>query len=151
MVVGFVNSGLMTLGQAIYVIMGANVGTTITAWDLSLAGISSGNIWVKLLKPSSFTPVLAFIGIICYMFCKKSKARDTGMIFLGFATLMFGMETMSGAVAGLGEIPAFQQLFVTFQNPFLGLLAGAVLTALIQSSSASVGILQALAKTGQVS
>ena len=151
MVVGFVNSGLMTLGQAIYVIMGANVGTTITAWVLSLAGISSGNIWVKLLKPSSFTPVLALIGIVLYMSKKDDKRRDTGTILLGFATLMFGMETMSGAVAGLGEIPAFQQLFVTFQNPFLGLLAGAVLTALIQSSSASVGILQALAKTGQVS
>ena len=148
MVVGFVNSGLMTLGQAIYVIMGANVGTTITAWVLSLAGISSGNIWVKLLKPSSFTPVLALIGIVLYMSKKDDKRRDTGTILLGFATLM---ETMSGAVAGLGEIPAFQQLFVTFQNPFLGLLAGAVLTALIQSSSASVGILQALAKTGQVS
>ena len=151
MVVGFVNSGLMALGQAIYVIMGANVGTTITAWVLSLAGISSGNIWVKLLKPSSFTPVLALIGIVLYMSKKDDKRRDTGTILLGFATLMFGMETMSGAVAGLGEIPAFQQLFVTFQNPFLGLLAGAVLTALIQSSSASVGILQALAKTGQVS
>ena len=151
MVVGFVNSGLMTLGQAIYVIMGANVGTTITAWVLSLAGISSGNIWVKLLKPSSFTPVLALIGIVLYRSKKDDKRRDTGTILLGFATLMFGMETMSGAVAGLGEIPAFQQLFVTFQNPFLGLLAGAVLTALIQSSSASVGILQALAKTGQVS
>lgn len=151
MVVGFVNSGLMTLCQAIYVIMGANVGTTITAWVLSLAGISSGNIWVKLLKPSSFTPVLALIGIVLYMSKKDDKRRDTGTILLGFATLMFGMETMSGAVAGLGEIPAFQQLFVTFQNPFLGLLAGAVLTALIQSSSASVGILQALAKTGQVS
>ena len=151
MVVGFVNSGLMTLGQAIYVIMGANVGTTITAWVLSLAGISSGNIWVKLLKPSSFTPALALIGIVLYMSKKDDKRRDTGTILLGFATLMFGMETMSGAVAGLGEIPAFQQLFVTFQNPFLGLLAGAVLTALIQSSSASVGILQALAKTGQVS
>ncbi|MCI9605450.1 MAG: Na/Pi cotransporter family protein [Oscillospiraceae bacterium] len=151
MVVGFVNSGLMTLGQAIYVIMGANVGTTITAWVLSLAGISSGNIWVKLLKPSSFTPVLALIGIVLYMSKKDDKRRDTGTILLGFATLMFGMETMSGAVAGLGEIPTFQQLFVTFQNPFLGLLAGAVLTALIQSSSASVGILQALAKTGQVS
>ena len=151
MVVGFVNSGLMTLGQAIYVIMGANVGTTITAWVLSLAGISSGNIWVKLLKPSSFTPVLALIGIVLYMSKKDDKRRDTGTILLGFATLMFGMETMSGAVAGLGEIPAFQQLFVTFQNPVLGLLAGAVLTALIQSSSASVGILQALAKTGQVS
>lgn len=151
MVVGFVNSGLMTLGQAIYVIMGANVGTTITAWVLSLAGISSGNIWVKLLKPSSFTPVLALIGIVLYMSKKDDKRRDTGTILLGFATLMFGMETMSGAVSGLGKLPAFQQLFVMFRNPVLGVLAGAVLTAVIQSSSASVGILQALAVTGQIS
>lgn len=151
MVVGFVNSGLMTLKQAINVIMGANIGTTVTAWILSLAGIDSGNIFVKLLKPSSFTPVLALIGIIFYMFCKNSKKKDTGMILLGFATLMFGMETMSGAVSGLGSIPAFQNLFILFKNPVLGLLAGAVLTAIIQSSSASVGILQALAVTGQVS
>lgn len=151
MVVGFVNSGLMTLKQAIHVIMGANIGTTVTAWILSLAGIESGNLFVKLLKPSSFTPVLALIGIFFYMFCKNAKKKDTGMIFLGFATLMFGMETMSGAVAGLGSIPAFQNLFILFQNPVLGLLAGAVLTAIIQSSSASVGILQALAVTGQVS
>lgn len=151
MVVGFVNSGLMTLKQAIYVIMGANVGTTVTAWILSLAGVSSGNVWVRLLKPSSFTPVLAVIGVILYMSGKKEKKRDTGTILLGFATLMFGMETMSGAVAGLGELPGFQQLFLLFQNPVLGVLAGAVLTAVIQSSSASVGILQALAVTGQVS
>ncbi len=151
MVVGFVNSGLMTLHQAVNVIMGANVGTTVTGWILSLGGIDSGNIWVKLLKPSSFTPVLALAGIILYMFVKKSKARDTGMIFLGFATLMFGMETMSEAVGGLADVPAFQQMFLLFQNPLLGLLAGAVLTMIIQSSSASVGILQALAVTGQVS
>ena len=151
MVVGFVNSGLMTLGQAIHVIMGANIGTTVTAWLLSLAGIESGNLFVRLLKPSSFTPVLALVGIICYLFCKSSKKKDTGMIFLGFATLMFGMETMSGAVSGLGSVPAFRELFLLFENPVLGVLAGAVLTALIQSSSASVGILQALASTGQVS
>ena len=151
MVVGFVNSGLMTLKQAIYVIMGANVGTTVTAWVLSLAGVSSGNFWVRLLKPSSFTPVLALVGVVLYMTGKKDKRRDTGTILLGFATLMFGMETMSGAVAGLGELPGFQRLFVAFQNPVLGVLAGAVLTAVIQSSSASVGILQALAVTGQVS
>lgn len=151
MVVGFVNSGLMTLKQAINVIMGANIGTTVTAWILSLAGIDSGNIFVKLLKPTSFTPILALIGIILYMFCKNSKKNDTGMILLGFATLMFGMETMSGAVSGLGSIPAFQNLFILFKNPILGLFAGAVLTAIIQSSSASVGILQALAVTGQVS
>lgn len=151
MVVGFVNSGLMTLKQAVNVILGANIGTTVTAWVLSLAGIDSGNIFVSLLKPSSFTPVLALIGIIFYMFCQNDKKKDTGMILLGFATLMFGMETMSGAVSGLRTVPAFQELFVTFKNPLLGVLAGTVLTAIIQSSSASVGILQALAVTGQIS
>ena len=151
MVVGFVNSGLMTLRQAINVIMGANVGTTVTAWLLSLAGISSGNVWIDLLKPTSFTPVLALVGIVLYMSCKSGKRRDTGVILLGFATLMFGMDTMSGAVAGLKDVPAFAQLFVAFKNPVLGVLAGAVLTGIIQSSSASVGILQALAVTGQVS
>ena len=151
MVVGFVNSGLMTLKQAINVIMGGNVGTTVTAWILSLAGIDSNNLFIKLLKPSSFTPALALVGIIFYMFCKNDKKKDTGMILLGFATLMFGMETMSGAVSGLRDVPAFQSLFVMFQNPILGVLAGAILTAIIQSSSASVGILQALAATGQVS
>ena len=151
MVVGFVNSGLMNLKQAINIIMGANIGTTVTAWILSLAGIDSGNLFVRLLKPSSFTPVLAFLGIIFYMFCKNAKKKDTGMILLGFATLMFGMETMSEAVSGLRNVPAFQQMFVMFKNPVLGVLAGAGLTAIIQSSSASVGILQALAVTGQVS
>ena len=150
MVVGFVNSGLMTLRQAINVIMGANVGTTVTAWILSLSGISSNNVFVKLLKPSSFTPILALIGIILYMFTKESKKRDTGMILLGFATLMFGMEAMSGAVSGLRDLPEFQNMFVAFTNPVLGVLAGAILTAIIQSSSASVGILQALASTGAV-
>lgn len=151
MVVGFVNSGLMTLRQAVNVIMGANIGTTVTAWILSLAGIDSGNLFVRLLKPSSFTPVLAFAGIILYMFCKNSKKKDVGMVLLGFATLMYGMETMSGAVSGLRDVPAFQRLFIAFENPVLGVLAGMVLTAIIQSSSASVGILQALAVTGQVS
>ena len=129
MVVGFVNSGLLTLRQAINVIMGANVGTTVTAWMLSLGGISSNALWVKLLKPTSFTPVLALIGIVLYMFCKSSKKKDTGMILLGFATLMFGMETMTGAVSGLKDVPGFQKLFLTFTNPVLGVLAGAVLTA----------------------
>ena len=151
MVVGFVNSGLMTLRQAVNVIMGANVGTTVTAWLLSLGGIDSGSVWVNLLKPSSFTPVLALIGIVLYLFCKKAKQKDTGTILLGFATLMFGMETMSGAVAGLKDVPAFTNLFLAFKNPVLGVLAGAVLTGIIQSSSASVGILQALAVTGAVS
>lgn len=151
MVVGFVNSGLMTLKQAINVIMGANVGTTVTAWLLSLSGIDGSAVWVQLLKPCSFTPVLALVGIIFYMFSKNSKKNDTGMILLGFATLMFGMETMSGAVAGLRDVPEFRQMFIMFTNPILGVLAGAILTAVIQSSSASVGILQALAMSGQVS
>ena len=150
MVVGFVNSGLMTLRQAIHMIMGANIGTTVTAWILSLAGISSSNFFIRLLKPSSFTPILALIGIIKYMFCKDDRKKDTGLILLGFATLMYGMESMSAAVSGLGEVPAFRQMFLMFQNPVLGVLAGAALTAIIQSSSASVGILQALAATGQV-
>ena len=150
MVVGFVNSGLLTLSQAINVIMGANVGTTVTAWILSLSGIEGNSLFVRLLKPSSFTPVLALVGIVYYMFIKDSKKKDTGLILLGFATLMFGMETMSGAVKGLKDVPQFQQLFLLFTNPILGTLAGAVLTAIIQSSSASVGILQALSATGQV-
>ncbi len=147
MVVGFVNSGLMTLRQAINVTMGANVGTTITAWVLSLSGISSSNVFVKLLKPTSFTPVLALIGIIFYMFTKNQKKKDTGTILLGFAILMFGMDTMSSSVAFLEEIEGFRQLFIMFQNPILGVLAGALLTAILQSSSASVGILQALASS----
>ncbi len=151
MVVGFVNSKIMTLKQSIGVIMGANIGTTVTAWILSLGGISSDNIFMKLLKPTSFTPVLALIGTACLMFSKSSKKKDTGTILLGFATLMFGMDTMSGAVAGLAEIEAFQNLFLMFKNPILGVLVGAVLTGIIQSSSASVGILQALSATGAVS
>ncbi len=150
MVVGFVNSGIMTLKQAINVIMGANVGTTVTSWILSLSGISSDNIWVQLLKPTSFTPILALIGTAFIMFGKSSKKKDTGTILLGFATLMFGMDTMSSAVSGLKDVPQFQQLFILFKNPILGVLAGAVLTAIIQSSSASVGILQALSSTGQI-
>ncbi len=150
MVVGFVNSGLMSLRQAINVIMGANVGTTVTAWILSLGGISGDNLFVQLLKPTSFTPVLALIGIVLFMFCKSSKKKDIGTILLGFATLMFGMDTMSGAVAGLQNVPAFTSFFTMFTNPVLGMLAGAVLTAVIQSSSASVGIIQALALSGLV-
>ncbi len=150
MVVGFVNSGLMSLKQAINVIMGANIGTTATSWILSLGGISGDNIVVQLLKPMSFTPVLASIGVIMYMFCKKNKTKDTGTIFLGFAVLMFGMDIMSDSVSGLADIPAFTNIFLMFKNPILGMLAGAILTAVIQSSSASVGILQALAMTGAV-
>ena len=151
MVVGFVNSGIMTLRQSIGVIMGANIGTTVTAWILSLSGISSDNFFVSLLKPSSFTPVLALIGTGLLMFGKSSKKKDTGTILLGFATLMFGMETMSSAVSGLADVPQFRNLFLMFKNPVLGVLVGAALTAIIQSSSASVGILQALSVTGQVS
>ena len=151
MVVGFVNSGLMTLTQAIPIIMGANIGTTFTSWILSLAGLSGENLFVQLLKPTSFTPILALIGIALYMMGKSSKQKDTGTILLGFATLMFGMDAMSGAVSGLADVPGFQQMFLLFKNPILGVLVGAVLTAVIQSSSASVGILQALAVTGQVS
>ena len=150
MVVGFVNSGLMNLRQAINVIMGANIGTTVTAWILSLGGISGDNIFLQLLKPTSFTPVLALVGIIIFMFCKSSRKKNISVIFLGFAVLMFGMDMMTGAVSGLADVPAFQELFLMFQNPILGVLVGAVLTAIIQSSSASVGILQALAATGQV-
>ncbi len=150
MVVGFANSGLVTLKQAINVIMGANIGTTVTAWLLSLGGIESSNVFIQLLKPTSFTPVLALIGIIFQMFAKSSKKKDTGMILLGFATLMFGMDTMSQAVKGLADVPAFREMFVLFTNPLLGVLVGAVLTAIIQSSSASVGILQALSATGRV-
>lgn len=149
MVVGFVNSGLMTLRQGIHVIMGANVGTTVTAWILSLGGISSESFWVQMLKPSSFTPILALAGAVL-LFCKSSKKKDTGTILLGFAVLMYGMDSMTAAVSGLAESPTFQSLFLAFTNPILGLLAGAVLTGIIQSSSASVGILQALAATGQV-
>ncbi len=149
-VVGLVNSSVMTLRQAINVIMGANVGTTVTAWLLSLTGIESSNFFVQLLKPSSFTPILALIGIVLYMTAKTGKRKDTGMILLGFAILMFGMEAMSGAVSGLRNEPAFANILLMFTNPVLGVLAGAVLTAIIQSSSASVGILQALASTGQV-
>ena len=150
MVVGFVNSGLLTLGQAINVIMGANVGTTVTSWILSLGGIESGSFFVQMLKPTSFTPILALIGIVYYMFIKDDSKKDIGLILLGFATLMFGMDTMSDAVSGLKNVPQFQQLFLLFTNPVLGVVAGAVLTAVIQSSSASVGILQALSSTGSV-
>jgi len=151
MVVGFVNSKLMTLKQAIHVIMGANIGTTVTAWILSLSGISGSNMFLKLLKPSSFTPILALIGIILVMFTKSNKKKDIGVVLLGFATLMGGMETMTDAVSALKDIPAFQEMFILFKNPILGVLVGAILTAVIQSSSASVGILQALAATGAVS
>lgn len=151
MVVGFVNSGIMKLSQAVGIIMGANVGTTITSWMLSLTGIEGSTIWLKLLKPSSFSPVLAAIGIILVMASKgESKKKDIEGILLGFAILMFGMETMSGAVSGLANNPSFTKMMTAFSNPILGMAVGAILTAIIQSSSASVGILQALCATGAV-
>ena len=150
MLVGLVNSEIITLKQSIYVIMGANVGTTVTAWLLSLTGISGDSVIVQLLKPSSFTPVLARIGILFYLFVKNTEKKDTGMILLGFAVLMYGMESMSGAVSGLKEVEGFTNLLTVFSNPILGVLAGALLTAIIQSSSASVGILQALSTTGAI-
>ncbi len=151
MVVGFVNSGIMKLEQAVNVIIGANVGTTITAWILSLSGIESSNFIIQLFKPSSFSPILAIIGVSLITFTKKEKMKDIGTILAGFAILMIGMDTMSGAVKPLANVPEFGQILTMFSNPILGMLAGLILTAIIQSSSASVGILQALCKTGAVS
>lgn len=150
MVVGFVNSGIMKLNQAIGIIMGANIGTTITSWILALTGIQSDNIFVSLLKPSSFSPILAVIGAAFILFSKKDRRKDIGTILVGFAILMFGMETMSAAVKPLSDVPQFTRMFTMFTNPVLGMIVGAVLTAIIQSSSASVGILQALCATGGV-
>ncbi len=150
MVVGFVNSGIMKLSQAVGIIMGANIGTTATSWLLSLTGIESGNVFIKLLNPSSFSPILAVIGVIFIMFSKREKLHDIGKIFVGFAILMTGMSTMSGAVKPLADVPEFTSILTMFSNPILGMIAGAVLTAIIQSSSASVGILQALCATGSI-
>lgn len=150
MVVGFVNSGIMTLHQAVGVIMGANLGTSVTSWLLSLTGIEGDTFWVQMLKPASFTPLLAFIGIVMVMFIKDKNKHDTAYILIGFAVLMFGMETMSGAVEPLAESEKFQQILLLFSNPVLGLIVGTVFTAIVQSSSASVGILQALTLTGSV-
>jgi len=146
MTVGFVNSGIMTLHQAISVVMGANVGTTITAWILSLSGIRSSNFWVSLLKPATFSPILAFVGIV--LFFSSRRRRDVAGIFLGFGILMFGMEQMSGSVSGLSRDAGFISLLTLFSNPVVGVLVGALVTAVLQSSSASVGILQAIAITG---
>ncbi|WP_022750415.1 Na/Pi cotransporter family protein [Lachnobacterium bovis] len=151
MVVGFVNSGIMKLSQAVGIIMGANVGTTVTSWMLSLTGIEGSSMVMKLLKPSSFAPILAAIGIVLMMFSKKEKSKDIGLILLGFTVLMTGMESMSNAVKPLADDERFTHLLLLFKNPVFGIAAGAVLTAVIQSSSASVGILQALCKTGAVS
>ena len=150
MVVGFVNSGIMKLNQAIGIIMGANIGTTITAWILSLSGIESDSLFMQFLKPSNFAPVLALVGIVFIMFLNSQKKKDIGMILIGFAVLMFGMDTMSGAVKPLADVPEFTGILTMFSNPVLGMLAGAFLTAVIQSSSASVGILQALCATGSI-
>lgn len=150
MVVGFVNSGIMKLSQAIGIIMGANIGTTITSWILSLSGIESDNFLMQFLKPANFSPVLAIIGIFFIMFLNNQKKKDIGMILVGFAILMFGMETMSDAVAPLADVPEFTGILTMFRNPILGMLAGVILTAVIQSSSASVGILQALCATGAI-
>jgi phosphate:Na+ symporter len=150
MVVGFVNSGIMRLSQAISIIMGANIGTTATAWILSLAGLEGGNFFMNLLKPTSFSPILAIIGVAMIMFSKKAKKQDLGTILIGFAILMIGMDIMTGAIKPLAEVTWFKELLVKFSNPILGLLAGAVLTAVIQSSSASVGILQAMSMNGLI-
>ncbi|WP_373217240.1 Na/Pi cotransporter family protein [Ruminococcus sp. 5_1_39BFAA] len=150
MVVGFVNSGIMKLSQAVGVIMGANIGTTITSWILSLSGIESSNFFIQLLKPTSFSPVLALVGVVFILFLKDSKKKDIGSILIGFAVLMYGMDTMSAAVKPLADVPEFTNILLKFTNPVLGVLAGLILTAVIQSSSASVGILQALCMTGAV-
>ena len=150
MVVGFVNSGIMKLKQAVGIIMGANIGTTITSWILSLSGLDGDNTFIRLLKPTSFTPILALIGVIFLVFMKDEKKHTIGTILLGFAVLMFGMDSMSAAVKPLADVPKFTNILTMFNHPILGMLAGLVLTAVIQSSSASVGILQALCVTGAI-
>lgn len=147
MLVGFVNSGIMRLGQTLGAILGANLGTTITAWILSLTGISGDSFFLRLLKPESFTPILAIIGIIMMTMSTSERKQKIGVILMGFAVLMFGMETMGGAMSGEEQRESIGKIFVMFSNPIMGILIGTVLTALIQSSSASVGILQALALT----
>jgi len=151
MLVGFVNSGLMTLGQTISTIMGANIGTTVTSWLLSLSSLSGESFIIKILKPSSFTPILAIIGVILQMASKKDKHKYIGLILIGFSVLIFGMDAMSDAVSGLKDSPTFARILIMFQNPIMGILTGTILTAIIQSSSASVGILQALSMTGTIS
>jgi len=150
MMVGFVNSGIMKLGQVIPVIMGANIGTTATAWLLSLTGLEGSNVFVQMLKPMSFSPILAAIGIVFIMFLKSEKKANIGYVLVGFATLMYGMDIMSSAVEPLKDVPEFVSILTMFENPILGVAAGAIVTAAIQSSSASVGILQALCLTGSL-
>ncbi len=151
MLVGLVNSGIMKLSQTIGVIMGSNIGTTLTAWILSLSGIESSNIFLRLLKPESFSPVMAFIGILLVMVSKNVKKRDIGKILIGFSVLMYGMELMGDSVSPLADMPEFSNILTAFSNPVLGVIIGALFTGIIQSSAASVGILQALALTGQIS
>ena len=151
MVVGFVNAGIMKLSQAVGVIMGANIGTTITSWILSLTGIEGDNFFIQMLKPQNFSPILAIIGIFLVMTAKKESKKNVGNILVGFAVLMFGMNTMSDTVKPLADVPEFAEFLLMFENPFFGVFAGMLLTAIIQSSSASVGILQALCSTGAVS
>ena len=150
MLVGLVNSGVMKLGQTVGVIMGSNIGTTLTAWILSLSGIESNNIFLRMMKPENFSPVIALVGIILIMAGKKQKQRDVGRIMIGFAILMYGMELMKDAVAPLADAPEFASLLTAFTNPLLGVAVGAIFTGVIQSSAASVGILQALALTGSL-
>ena len=150
MVVGFVNSGIMTLSQSVPVIMGANLGAAITNWILSLSGISGGSFFLQLLKPSSFTPIVALIGVIMHNFIKKERTRDVGGVLMGFAILMYGMEIMSGSVSGLRNDPNFTGMLTVISNPLVGVLVGVVITAVIQSSSASIGIMQALSATGAI-
>ena len=150
MLVGLVNSGIMQLGQTIGVIMGSNIGTTLTPWILSLSGVN-GTGWIQLLKPENFSPIIAFIGVVLIMMCKKPRKRDIGKIMVGFAVLMYGMTLMGSSVSGLENSKAFTSILTAFENPLLGVLVGAVVTGVIQSSAASVGILQTLAATGQIS
>lgn len=150
MLVGLVNSGVMEIGQTIGIIMGSNIGTTLTAWLLSLTGIESENFFVNFLKPKNFSPLLALIGILLIMGSKRQRRRDVGRVMMGFSILMYGMELMSGAVSPLADMPGFTHFMTAFTNPFLGVLVGAAFTGIIQSSAASVGILQALAMTGSV-
>lgn len=150
MLVGLVNSGIMQFSQTIHIIFGANIGTTLTAWLTSLSGIESSVFWIQMLKPKNFSPLLAFVGIIMIMFSKKENRKSIGTVFVGFAVLMYGMEMMAGAVSPLADMPEFEQLLVKFQNPIVGVLVGTLFTGIIQSSAASIGILQALSLTGSI-
>lgn len=150
MLVGLVNSGIMQFAQTISVTFGANIGTTLTSWILSLSGIESENIWIQMLKPENFSPIIAFIGILMTMACKSDNKKSIGKVFVGFAILMYGMEFMKDAVSPLAELPQFKEMLVRFNNPIFGVLVGLVFTAIIQSSAASIGVLQALSLTGSI-